>query len=178
MKAGYIFPYGSCVYNTNDEYSDVDLILVGEGEIIINGKCDCQYYSKEEFQELIDQHEISALECIFQGIEHEFTFNLDLEVLRRSISAKASNSWVKAKKKINQGDIRIGQKSLFHSLRIVMYGCQIAEHGQIIDYQCANKYWDIIKNIEDWELLKETFQPLKNQLNSKFRELAPLDKGK
>lgn len=101
---------------------------------------------------------------------------MDLEVLRRSISAKASNSWVKAKKKINQGDVRIGQKSLFHSLRIVMYGCQIAEYGQIVDYQCANKYWDIIKKIEDWELLKEKFQPLKNQLNSKFRKLAPIKK--
>lgn len=69
----------------------------------------------------------------------------------------------------------IGTKSLWHSLRILMFGIQIAKHGKIIDWQEANKYSDDIKYNPSWEYLKHQYQPIKNELASEFRVLVPLE---
>lgn len=97
---------------------------------------------------------IDALECAF--LDDNFIYkevkkyidsnNIDKIQLRKSISAVVSNSWVKAKKKFIDGEERIGYKSLFHALRILMYGIQIYKFGKINNYEEATlKYYPLIK---------------------------------
>jgi hypothetical protein len=69
----------------------------------------------------------------------------------------------------------IAKKSLFHSLRILIEGIQIAKYQKIIDYSQANYLWEEIVNnkVNDWSYYKEKYQPLYNKLNSEFRIYAP-----
>ena len=148
-----IYTYGSWVYGTAGPLSDRDYIIVRETlpeakrEVELLGM-NLTYYGPDEFQRLIDDHEVSALECLFlpkHFVVREdlgFDFNLDLEKLRRSFSQKSSNSWVKAKKKIDlHQEYRLGMKSLFHAFRILTFGIQIAEQGMITDYTASNPIW-------------------------------------
>lgn len=98
---------------------------------------------------------IDALECAFLDKNFIYKENkkyIDINhinkiQLRRSISATSSNSWVKAKKKFIDGEDRVGYKSLFHALRILMYGIQIYKFGRIINYEEATlKYYPLIKS--------------------------------
>ncbi|MGW8181205.1 MAG: hypothetical protein ACWGQW_20945, partial [bacterium] len=103
-------------------------------------------------------------------------FTLDLAKLRKSFSAKASNSWVKAKKKIEvHQEYRLGRKSLFHCLRILEFGTQIAMRGRIVDYSAANLVWEKIQEqgFETWQEYKDYWQPIYNNARTAFRLLAP-----
>lgn len=180
--------YGSKVYGTADEESDIDYVQVSnsfEGEKQVSGQnVDITKYSPELFQKMLDDHDVSALECFFLppnlvgkcGPCPEFNFQLDLAKLRRSFSAKASNSWVKAKKKIDvHQEYRLGRKSLFHCLRILDFGIQIAEHGMIVDYSRANLMWTTIQEqgFETWQEYKDAWQSTYNNMRTEFRRLAP-----
>ena len=182
-----IYMYGSRVYGCNPN-GDYDLIIVTTGKNnyrqINEQNIDATIYSEDLFLEKIKEHEISILECLFLPKDNillerkRFLFNLDLFVLRSSISKKANNSFVKCKKKLTlEKDYSpyIGKKSLFHSLRILMEGLQIAKYGEIVNYSEANYLWtDIVKkDIDDWNYYKEKYQSLFNSLNSEFRTYAP-----
>jgi predicted nucleotidyltransferase len=189
-KAMGIYLYGSRVYGTYDADSDYDVVVVSDIEEPVVQfkwfKLNCTVYSIDEFEKTLQAHEIGALECIFLPDEFKYKhyydgfirFELDTYKLRHSISAKASNSFVKAKKKftiVEDKDIYVGKKSLFHSLRIPIFGKQIAEHRRIVDYTAANHYWPTIRDctIEDWEYYKKKYQPVHNNLMSEFRKAAP-----
>lgn len=180
--------YGLFVYGTNDEESDVDYIYIvdhqdNDEEQFLLGKTNITIYPVDYFQSKIDNHDVSALECYFlpekYKIElHRFNFTLDLEKLRRSFSEKSSNSWVKAKKKIDvHKEYRIGMKSLFHSIRIISFGIQIVKFG-MIHYNEVNSTWRQIKeqNFKTWAEYKNYYQEFYNKLHSEFRLIAPLDK--
>jgi predicted nucleotidyltransferase len=193
-----IYPYGSKVYGTADEKSDTDLIMVSdfsheqETQALWPG-IDLTIWTAAKYQRLLNEHDPSALECWFLPYEmairsREFEFKLDLGKLRRSFSAKSSNSWVKAKKKIEvHGEWRLGLKSLFHSLRIMEFGLQIAMGGRIRDYAAANDFWKTIieqrdgradwRQFTSWADFKEYWQPHHNRLQSDFRLAAPLPEG-
>ena len=150
---------------------------------------DREYTSESGFLKMIDDNDIVALEAIFLpdgpafGLtsklkEYRERFKLDKWKLRENVSHICSNSWVKCKKKLTvekDYNLRIAQKSLFHSLRIYMFGIQIAEQGKIVDYQCAKDLWKEIENVENptWEYYKEKYQPMFNSLRSKLVELCP-----
>lgn len=183
-----IYLFGSRVYGTHTDSSDRDCIVIKDS--LIGGidreepqehhqdGTDYIIYNKKMFIEAIDEHEISVLECIFQSKDDEYRkyFTLDKQKLRRGISAKASNSYVKCKKKLQDGEAYIGLKSLFHSLRILDFGIQIAEYGEIIDYASSNEYfYDIMEIGDDWDTLHKKYKPIYNSLKSKLRKLCPLD---
>lgn len=184
-----IYMYGSRVYETNSDNSDYDYIVVKKGNNdlitqINNENSNITIYDEKSFQNSINEHEISVLECLFLPEkyilrqEKIFNFELNLLKLRESISKKSSNSWVKCKKKLTipeDYNEYIGKKSLFHSLRILSFGIQIAKYGKIIDYKEANNYWyEIINNqSKDWEHYKEKYQQTFNKLKSEFKMVAP-----
>ncbi|KAL0483589.1 hypothetical protein AKO1_011433 [Acrasis kona] len=125
-------------------------------------------------------------------------------LLRRSFSAVSDNSFVKCRKKITLHPEQeyVGRKSLWHSLRILLFGCQVAEHNQIINFQEANAlYKDIVvdeipcddlvfssvpppdnctsweqRAVWKWEQYKKKYTVMKNQLKSRFKSLAPIVK--
>lgn len=181
------FQVGSHLYKTNHSNSDNDYIVIGSSvnqectAIGLNGRTDHQYLTAATFQEMLDAHDIKALEVFFfannavQLNLNGFKFKINHTKLRDSISATSSNSWVKCKKKLADGEFYIGQKSLFHSIRILMFGISIAKTGRIEDYSCANMvYTDVVVGDKrDWAQIKEKYQPIYNNLKSEFKKWAP-----
>lgn len=174
-----VYSYGSWTYGTQNEKSDLDFIVVGDNvstESQIHSWGDLHLFSTSDFIQKIKEHEISALECLFlpEKLKQEYfkiEFTLNLEVLRHSISQKSSNSWVKAKKKLEvEKELYIAQKSLFHSLRILTFGIELAQTGKITNYN-QSQLWKMVLDCppEKWSSLK----PLYNSLKSKFKEVCP-----
>lgn len=180
------YMYGSTVYGTDREDSDVDFIVVDRDQLQpekkkTEGVVDLNFYSEEKFKQMLEEHDIAALECMFLpskfvSVNKIAMPELNLPKLRASISRTASNSFVKCKKKlIVEHDYYIGKKSLWHSLRILMFGIQIAQHGRIVDYSEANSLWPeiVLCDKNDWEHYKFKYKGLHNQLSTEFRKLAP-----
>jgi predicted nucleotidyltransferase len=181
-----LLPYGSRVYGTNKEDSDYDYIAIipsnrfaDTGTEYRKNDVNIHMYNRHDFQDQLNRHKIHTLEAAYlpdSPVLKEFKFSLDLTKLRHELSQKSSHSFVKAKKKIEvERDYYIGWKSLFHSLRILDFGIQIATHGKIKDYGSANHFWTDIRDAQqyNWEFFKEKYQPIYNDLATQFRKLAP-----
>lgn len=180
-----IFAYGSRVYGTFGYTSDYDFFLISErchsGTEVRNGDLNVHLYTPDHFQSLLDEHKVGALEAYFAPDEfrlldkRKYKLDIDFGELRSSFSSKSSNSWVKCKKKLADGEYYIAKKSLWHSIRILMFGSQIAEYGAIRDFSCANfLYSEIVNNDEnDWGYYKDTYQQFYNSTASQFKSLAP-----
>lgn len=197
--------FGSTVYGTRTDKSDIDIITISESDedlyVIYQSKdytefsdyssnVDLHIISTRTFQELLDEHDIMALETYYQLHEDDkelFKFSLDLDKLRRKVSAVCSNSWSKARKKLDipEEDDYLGLKSLFHSIRILSYGIDIAQDGNIdfrnilIDGEkisCSNFWHRIQQKYESgwrWKEFKTKYTPLQNNNATLFRLLAP-----
>jgi len=183
-----LYLYGSRVYGTASNDSDWDFIVVCKDDItgkqIKHKLYDITFYQEEDFVEKIEVHEISVLECLFldesqmwiKNKSYRSYFNLNKSKLRTSISTKASNSWVKAKKKVEveeSYDLNTAQKSLFHSLRILSYGLQLAKYGCINNYSCSNEVLKKVRTLYSWEAMNNTFKKDFNRLKTEFKLLAP-----
>lgn len=181
-----IVPYGSRVYGTDRNDSDYDYIAIipsnrkaNTGEEYRRNLVNIHMYNRFDFQDQLNSHKIHTLEAYFlpDGIvSKQFKFNLNLSILRNELSQKSSHSFVKAKKKIDkEKDYYIGWKSLFHSIRILDFGIQIAKNGKISDYSSANSYWFDILNAQqyNWDFFKKKYQPIYNSLATEFRKVAP-----
>ena len=197
--------YGSIVYGTNTEISDIDVIYVFDSsediyevieahkmpEFYDLPKIDIHYISSFTFQKLLNAHDIMALETYYQlsdNYKEWFNFELNLDTLRRKISAVVSNSWSKARKKLEipEESDYIALKSLFHSLRILSYGINLAERNKIdylrvtldgIEMTCKELWEDILKDYSwgcfRWKEFKAKYTPIQNANATKFRLLAP-----
>jgi predicted nucleotidyltransferase len=176
-----IYLYGSHVYGTNGEKSDYDFIVVGNlptsSEKPEFG--DLHFYSKEDFTRLLQEQEISALECYFLPPEFKresfpLTWSLNLEQLRASCAQKASNSWVKAKKKLLvEQEPYIAQKSLFHSLRILHFAIELATTETLINFNSLSLWQEVQSLPLDWDQWVDHFKPQYNSLKSQFKKSAP-----
>lgn len=187
----HVFPYGSRVYGTFEATSDHDYIGIVQSDVDateeplrVSEGVEISLYSMAQFTKMIQDHHITALECIWLDSlipANRFRFKLNPFVLRESISEKISHSWVKGKKKLTVGSVppreddrRSGMKSIFHSFRICDYGIQIMERGKIIDYGSMNMYWDRLKNFDGtWNDLSHEFKPEFNALKTKFKLICP-----
>ena len=181
--------YGSTTYETTTEHSDIDMVCIVEDIIEWNkiyqckiDNLDIQYMTLNQFKELLNEHHILALETYFYNYdilkEYIPSFEVDNWKLRQSISSVASNAWAKANKKmsvVKDYDIYKGKKSLFHSLRVLMFGIQIAEHQKIVDFKEASSLWNSIYENEskDWINYKTEYKPLYNKLKSQLTKLCP-----
>lgn len=184
-----IYMFGSMVYGSNNEKSDNDLIVVTNNKVVSND-INIHYYTIIEFQTLLNNHEIQMLECYFLPrifkVKEEYKFNLesiDKVKLRINISTITSNSYQKCKKKLTvMGDYDkyIAIKSLFHSLRILDFGIQIAQHGKIDNYSSMNYVmFDLLKlsaehdYIDLWEIIETKYKKMFNNKSSIFKQLCP-----
>ena len=204
-KVRVVEHYGSTVYGTRTERSDIDIIAICESEEDLynvhqskdyqefsdySRDVDLHIISTKTFQEILNNHDIMALETYYQMHEDDkelFEFTLDLDKLRRKVSAVCSNSWSKARKKLDipEEDDYLGLKSLFHSIRILSYGIDLARDGGIdfknilIDGEkisCSN-FWKQLQYEYNqgwrWKEFKAEYTPLQNSNASTFRSLAP-----
>lgn len=192
-----IYLFGSRVYQTFNHSSDYDFLIVIPNHLenynnseYKNGLYNIHLITEDNFRTNLINHKIKEMECYFSPefakIKETITpikFQLNLNILREEISSKSNNSWVKAKKKMElmDEDTYIGVKSLFHSLRILKFGIQIATHGKIIDFN-ENALWVEIESEYHcgwtWSDFKLKYQPIINQLSSEFKKVAPKDNKK
>jgi predicted nucleotidyltransferase len=176
-----IYLYGSHVYQTNNDKSDYDFIIVGEHETnsVKTELGDLHFYSRSDFNQLLQSHEISALECFFLPQEFKketfpLSWQLDLDKLRASCSQKASNSWVKAKKKLQvENEPYLAQKSLFHSLRILKFATEIAATGKLSNFESTSLWQEVSSLPLNWNTWSDKFKPQYNSLKSEFKKIAP-----
>ena len=176
-----VYVFGSRIYLTASETSDWDLLVIAktpypEKELVV-GNFNIHILTLDRFLEGLKQHNIGRIECLLSPIKLKEEIKIPLEIkipsLRHSISHICSNSWVKAKKKLEIGEYYIGIKSLFHSLRIAMFGIQLMNYGQIKDWNCANYLWDKLQSkIWTWQELDQEFRLQKNKLMTEFRKLT------
>lgn len=185
-----VYMFGSRVYGSNTESSDHDYIVVAKKPFTTDST-DIHVYTEDHFQTFLDRGEIQALECLClpkQFVLKEsviFHPKFTTDSLRRSISMVASNSWVKAKKKITvlaDYDLNAGLKSLFHSIRILDFGIQIASSGCITRWDTYNYVLADIKKMSEklqydtlWDAINTKYNPLFKKLSHEFKLLAPKD---
>lgn len=85
-----IYRFGSHVYGTNNEFSDEDFVVI-LNEYHESKSDNIHHFSVVQFQDLINRHDILALECLFLSTvlilkqDHKFSFFLDKSKLRISI---------------------------------------------------------------------------------------------
>ena len=183
-----LYAYGGQVYGVASDQSDLDYIAIvtsdkeeNHMEVSSNKKLDINIFNEKSFLNMIEDNEITSLECLsllnsFIILQSKtFEFKPNLSKLRESISQKSSHSFIKARKKIRYGEYYIGRKSLWHSFRIIYFGIQMAKYGKIIDFSAANYLYDdiVLSNNMDEEYYKTKYLGLHNQLMTEFRKLAP-----
>ncbi|RDJ35192.1 MAG: hypothetical protein DWQ19_10235 [Crenarchaeota archaeon] len=174
------FPYGSRVYGTASEQSDYDYIAIIPAERRSDtgtefnwNNVNIHMFNQYDWQQQLNRHKIHTLEVYFlpDGCRKMFNFKLDRFILRNELMAKSRHSFIRAKKKIEvEKEFILGWKSLFHSLRILVFGTQLVKMGKIADYSAANHYWFDIRNsqITQWDLLKEKYEPEHKKLLKEF----------
>ena len=178
-----IYVFGSQVYGTTTRNSDWDFIMVANtpntNQEIHSGDFNIHVMTEDHFLKNLKDHHSSSVEAFFTPKEFrlqedvKFDWKPNIPSLRHSFSHISSNSWVKAKKKMEQGDYYIGVKSLFHSLRIPIFGIQIAQTGSIYDFSVANYIHDkIISKEWTWNELDTEFRPLRNSILTDFRNIT------
>ena len=183
------YMFGSYLWNSQDKDSDLDyIIVIKEGnnyEQINENNKDFHIFSKDFYKEEVQRCNEMALSAFIQqepfikcNIDTEFK-DLDLSVLRNSFSSKASNSYVKAKKKYQQQDIKLGYKSMYHSIRILILGKEIAKsikkNKNLVNAVYSYPLGPIKKLFlnEDWDEINSITKPIFNRYASEFREVAP-----
>lgn len=184
-----VFCYGSRLYGTATNESDTDFIILvedreGQADFPLqvqreDGTLDLTIHNQTSFQRGLDEHEISVMEAYCGEGKHGSTLPwISHSILRSSISEAASHAWVKGKKKLTvekDYDPYAGKKSIFHAIRILMFGTYLANHGTIRFYE-ANRYWDVIKDLpDDWDTIHKMMKPIYNEVSSKFKKAAPKD---
>lgn len=177
---------GSQLYDTNDKDSDIDLIMVVKESMSFND-INIQTFTIQEFERKLDNMEIQILECLFSDSlfkfeKHIFEFKYNESKLRKFISEITNNSWVKGKKKIiivADHDLRAGLKSIFHSIRILDFGIQLAQHKKIINYtRYSYILWELQKlsdkyNYDElWSIIDERYRGLFNKMKSEFKSIC------
>lgn len=183
-----VYRFGSIVYGTNNIHSDEDFICVTK-ERQVSADINVHMYTVSEFETLLSNNDIQAMECMFLTNEfilkneHKFDFKVDISKLRESISTVSNTSYVKAKKKLTvmaDYDKKLALKSLFHSLRILDFGIQLARDGKIYNYSSMNYVYTDIMKIGDtydynklWEVLDSKYRKVFNKLKSNFKTYAP-----
>lgn len=187
--------YGSHVYGLTNHLSDVDYMVlhIDPTYQLQDYPEDVDVWTLDQFKENLDEHNLKALEVYFYYFDtfynvFEMEFKLNKDKLRRSVSATCSNSYVKAKKKMRQGDKYIGLKSYWHCIRILTMFTHLAKYKHFNPSSFSKKLYDIYHNImacmnlphegdELIHLLDKEYhyrQRLKD-LQHEFRLLCPLD---
>lgn len=188
LKTKNIFLYGSRVYGTNRVDSDYDIILIGaslmehnEIEVQIkNSRLNIHIITPDKFKRDLENHDIMNLECFFSPewtrIQEKETlkFVLNKKKLSKNIIAQSFNSWRGGKHKLNEGDIYRALKSIFHSLKMLIFAIQIMEQGKIVDFTAANYLHKEINECDEieWEYFREKYLHFKIELENKLKQLS------
>ena len=184
-----VYPYGSRVYGTHNESSDHDWVIVYRSALLPNGafknnaitsadhKHQAICYSRSGFRSAVDSYDITALECVFLPKEQVAIEDLAFPVrkwtpkeMASTIITKASDSWFKAINHFAGGRHEQSKKGIFHAIRIIGFGQQMAEHGRIVDYSGFNQAHKTI--FSDEQFLTRNYVKGRDGMIRKLKDLA------
>lgn len=175
-KVWNAYVFGSRVYGTNRENSDYDIILIASSldarKEIKNEEFNIHIITPDLFMDDLNMYKMVPLECIYSPscarIQEKSSYSIDVDPLKlkKYILAQSNSSWVKAKFKLNEGDIFRGLKGVFHSLRILDFGIQILKKGKINDFSHANHFWEEINdsNQVEWKYFQKKYIGVKKKM--------------
>lgn len=182
-----IYQWGSRVYGcyTNKSDYDYNVVVTDNYEHFVDNietnNIHMNFYKLSTWEEMIKRNKIETLECLFAEnqfiIKETIKFNIEINLveLRKSISQICSNAYDKCRKKlIIEKDFApyTAKKSLWHCIRILLFGIQCAKYERIIDYTEANKYYEdiVLNESNDWNYYKSKWHVFCNNLRSEFRK--------
>jgi len=154
-----IYPYGSRIYGSVNEFSDEDFVIVYKSSLLpsgafkdnaissedrmIQGTC----YSRAGFIDALNNYQITALECIFlptdKIVQEKMKFplkKLDKKEMAKKLITIASASWHNAILSHYDDNILFAKKNIYHALRILAFGIQIKKNDKIVDYGTMNDF--------------------------------------
>ena len=182
-----IYQYGSRVYGCHNEESDHDWVIVYKASMMPNGsfknnaisspdrKHQAICFSRSGFQSSIDYYDITALECMFlrpdQVIRNDMKFAIrkwDPKAMASELITKSSTSWHRGITDFHvYHDEEKGKKNVHHALRILGFGIQMAETGNISDYSAYN---DLRRSIEaDQDFTPKKYLQQRDAMMSELR---------
>jgi predicted nucleotidyltransferase len=186
-----VYQFGSRVYGTNNEKSDYDVAIVIDGSfpnkkntLKYDNDFDVNFYSRTEFLQKIERHDLKILEHIFLPQQyillnrHDFTndFKPDYKKLLVSVPEEVNECLVNAKSAFNQNQMLKGKKKGFHAIRFSMIGNQLALNGRIHDYTVANEEFKKLmktkfNNADEFEqYISKIVKPLMNMFKKTCQE--------
>jgi len=185
-KIRNIYIFGSRVYGLHTVNSDYDAIVTATSMYvnheIFEGDYNIHITTPDSFEDKLRQHDVHCLECIFAPDEarihittnYRDAFRLNKMKLKKMLLTQSAAAWAKSRRRIEQGNIMGGAKSIFHSLRILKFGVQILEHGRIIDFEAANKLWYKIEGFDEFEWIeyKGQFNQIRTQYMKEFKKFG------
>lgn len=96
---------------------------------------------------------------------------IDLQKLKKSVVRDSSQTWTKSKL-VWKEDQRKSKKNIVHSIRYLLYGIQLIEHGQIVDYAAGNSVFYEIMDLDfsSHDLYYARYKPLFDATMNNFRQ--------
>lgn len=185
LKARNMYVYGSRVYGTNRPDSDIDILVTActmdAHKEYYDGEYNIHVITPDIFADKLKNHDMQMLECIYaplraiiqEKVDYRSDFKLSRNRLKKKVLSMSTHSWHQAKMKMYDGDIERGAKSLFHSLRMLVFAEQILEEGCIFDFSEANYWFEQITEDDayEWADYKEKWLPKKKFLETLIRKL-------
>ena len=178
-----IYLYGSQVYGTNTMASDFDVLVIASSlydhKEFHDGTYNVHLKTPDIFRDELWRYKMSALECVYapefavvQEKNKYDDFVINPTCLQRQSLSESHNSWVRGKRMILDRDMHRGMKSLWHSLRILLFADQILNEGAIFDFSAANNHWERIDDSEcvKWNDFKNMLLPTKIVLEDIVRD--------
>lgn len=152
-----VYPFGSKIYGTDDYKSDWDFVVVVKDGVVdkdirksSHNQINVNIFTETSFLAAVKRHRMSMLECIFLPSDKllknskTYSFKLDIKSLHQYIITKSLEDWGKARLKFDQQDVSY-IKSIFHSIRTLRFGIQLAENNNI-EYSSCNDLWHELNN--------------------------------
>lgn len=185
---------GSRVYGVNIQDSDWDITIVSNEisgyrfiEFYIDGfNYDINAYSPEEFKARLERHEMKELEILsypkeFVLIESvKFNTEINRTQLINMVIKESDELWYRAKSKLDsKTDVYQALKTIWHSIRFLIFAEQILRYGSIEKIKAANVLRDPIVNSKQKSfdyfnnLFGELREKMKNELNSRIDGVEP-----
>lgn len=185
LKVRNVYLYGSRIYGTAREGSDYDIIMIAghlleheEKRATVNGVLlNIHIITPDKFLADLKMHNIMNLECLFAPdwarLQEKVVLPVEINIkkLIKNNLAQSYSSWQGGKMKIQKYDFHRGLKSIFHSIRMLMFANQIAEHGKIVDFSVANHLYSEIVDCDEieWDYFREKYLPLKIELENNLK---------
>lgn len=171
----YALPYGSAVYGTKGNLSDVDLIVVVDkknfrkkDEYVIKGsKFDCDLVDPENFEKSLREGSVKFIEAAmcsekWVSIKHFVA----LSQIQKSFIEKAQKSWNKALSNLQADNWHAVLLNAYHAIRILRFLIKIKEKGIIYNYNEAKEVKDKVFQIETVEEFNFFIKPWFGELLS------------